>query len=142
MLSRLLALFHSQGFFLPLPGEFSKVADKKEGCLLMTGSTCFERLMVETERLSASPPCGCWSSHGEGFPMTTGYTSAPAADSFPSSEGQQLHGAACPPPVSASSSLLLHLSPPPLLLQPLVLQLLLPRLQVPLIVLLGSLLSL
>lgn len=38
-----------------LSGEFSKVADEEESRLLMTGSTCFERFMVETERLSGSP---------------------------------------------------------------------------------------
>lgn len=37
-----------------LSGEFSKVADEEESRLLMTGSTCFERFMVETERLSGS----------------------------------------------------------------------------------------
>lgn len=38
-----------------LSGEFSKVADEDESRLLMTGSTCFERFMVETDRLSGSP---------------------------------------------------------------------------------------
>lgn len=37
-----------------LSGEFSKVADEEESRLLMTGSTCFERFMVETDRLSGS----------------------------------------------------------------------------------------
>ena len=43
---------------VPLSGEFSKVADEDESRLLMTGSTCFERFMVETDRLSGSKTNG------------------------------------------------------------------------------------
>ena len=43
---------------VPLSGEFSKVADEEESRLLMTGSTCFERFMVETDRLSGSKTNG------------------------------------------------------------------------------------
>ena len=48
------------GFLLtvPLSGEFSKVADEEESRLLMTGSTCFERFMVETDLLSGSKTNG------------------------------------------------------------------------------------
>lgn len=43
---------------VPLSGEFSKVADEDESRLLMTGSTCFERFMVETDLLSGSKTNG------------------------------------------------------------------------------------
>lgn len=49
-------------FFLfgtvPLSEEFSNVADEEESRLLMTGSTCFERFIVETDRLSGSKTNG------------------------------------------------------------------------------------
>lgn len=55
-LATLLMLF----FFktVPLSGEFSNVADEEESRLLMTGSTCFERFIVETDRLSRSKTNG------------------------------------------------------------------------------------
>jgi hypothetical protein len=43
---------------VPLSGEFSKVAEEDESRLLMTGSTCLERFMVETDRLSGSKTDG------------------------------------------------------------------------------------
>lgn len=43
---------------VPLSGEFSNVADEEESRLLMTGSTCFERFIVETDRLSGSKTNG------------------------------------------------------------------------------------
>lgn len=43
---------------VPLSGEFSNVADEEDSRLLMTGSTCFERFIVETDRLSGSKTNG------------------------------------------------------------------------------------
>lgn len=56
-LAALLMLFF---FFetVPLSGEFSNVADEEESRLLMTGSTCFERFIVETDRLPRSKTNG------------------------------------------------------------------------------------
>lgn len=55
--SSLLTMLLSQGLSCrrrALSGEFSNVADEEESRLLMTGSTCFERFIVETDRLSGS----------------------------------------------------------------------------------------
>lgn len=46
------SLFSSQS--LPLSGECRSVAEDDERRLVMTGSVCLDRLVVETERLSAS----------------------------------------------------------------------------------------
>lgn len=47
-----MCLFCSQ--LLPLSGECRSVAEDDERRLVMTGSMCLDRLVVETERLSAS----------------------------------------------------------------------------------------
>lgn len=49
---RSMCLLSSQS--LPLSGECRSVADDDERRLVMTGSVCLNRLVVETERLSAS----------------------------------------------------------------------------------------
>ena len=50
--------------FIPLSGEFKSVADDADRRLVMTGSVCLDKLVVETERLSESVKDANRHKHG------------------------------------------------------------------------------